>query len=128
MKSEVARDLSGQVIGAAIEVHRNLGPGLLESIYQEALAAELVLRQCAVFREVLVPVQYKGAALKNGLRLDLLVDNSLIVEVKAVESLQPIHSAQLLTYLRLAGKPLGLLLNFNVETMRQGVKRIVNQL
>lgn len=128
MNGEISSELSGQVIGAAIEVHRNLGPGLLESIYQEALAAELALRQCAVSREVLVPLHYKGAVLKNGLRLDLLVDNRLVVEVKAVESLLPIHSAQLLTYLRLAGKPLGLLLNFNVETMRQGVKRIVNQL
>lgn len=125
---EFFNDLSGKVIGAAIEVHRNLGPGLLESVYQEALAAELALQGISVERESIVPVRYKGIVLKQGLRLDLLVQNALIVEVKAVEALLPIHTAQLLTYLRLVGKPLGLILNFNVETMRQGVKRVVNQL
>lgn len=128
MSGEFSGDLSGKVIvGAAIEVHRNLGPGLLESIYQEGLAAELALQGIQIARELVLPVQYKGIKLKQGLRLDLLVEGDLIVEVKAVESLLPIHTAQLLTYLRLAGKPLGLLLNFNVETMRQGIKRVVNQ-
>lgn len=127
MSGEFSGDLSGKVIGAAIEVHRNLGPGLLESIYQEGLAAELALQGIQTARELVLPVQYKGIKLQQGLRLDLLVEGDLIAEVKAVESLLPIHTAQLLTYLRLAGKPLGLLLNFNVETMRQGIKRVVNQ-
>ena len=118
--------LSGKVIGAAIEVHRELGPGLLEGIYQEALAVEMMASGLAVAREVDVPVSYKGHRLQKTLRLDLLVENSLIVEVKSVDQLVAIHGAQLLSYLRLAAKPLGLLLNFNVETLRQGVKRVVN--
>lgn len=120
-------DLSGKVIGAAIEVHRELGPGLLESVYPEALAAELIAGGLSVAREVVLPVFYKGRALKQGLRLDLLIEGQLMAEVKAIDALAAIHSAQLLTYLRLASKPIGLLLNFNFEIMRLGVKRIVNQ-
>jgi len=127
LNGELPNDLSGKVIGAAIEVHRHLGPGLLEAIYQEALAAELAEQGVAIARELAVPIRYKGQPLKHPLRLDLLVENSLIVEIKAVDALLPVHTAQLLTYLRLTEKPLGLLLNFNVETMRQGVKRVANQ-
>ena len=120
--------LSGGVIGAAIEVHRFLGPGLLESTYELALEHELRLRGIAVERQEAIALDYKGVRLGDGFRLDLLVDDWLIVEVKAVDSLQPIHEAQLLTYLRLASKRLGLLINFNVAVLKTGIKRIVNEL
>ena len=119
-------ELSGAVIGAAIEVHRELGPGLLESAYELALERELGLRKVPVQRQVAVPLEYKGLELGDGFRLDLLVDDALVVEVKAVERLQPIHEAQLLTYLKLANKRLGLLINFNERTLKEGVKRVAN--
>ncbi len=121
------RDLSSLtelVIGAAIEVHRQLGPGLLESVYEVCLYAELTSMKIEVQRQVVVPITYKGIVLKDGLRLDLLVDNRLVVEIKAVESLHPVHSAQVITYLKLARLPSGLLLNFNVSALRQGIKRL----
>ena len=120
--------LSGEIIGAAIEVHRLLGPGLLESAYELALERELVLRSMSVERQKAVPLEYKGIALGDGFRLDLLVNDQLVVEIKSVESLLPIHEAQLLTYLRLADKRLGLLINFNEKVIKEGVKRIVNRL
>ena len=120
--------LSGEIIGAAIEVHRLLGPGLLESAYELALERELVLRSMSVERQKAVPLEYKGIALGDGFRLDLLVNDQLVVEIKSVESLLPIHEAQLLTYLRLADKRLGLLINFNEKIIKEGVKRIVNRL
>ena len=120
--------LSGEVIGAAIEVHRLLGPGLLESAYELALERELVLRSMSVERQKAVPLEYKGIALGDGFRLDLLVNDQLVVEIKSVESLMLIHEAQLLTYLRLADKRLGLLINFNEKVIKEGVKRIVNRL
>ncbi len=118
--------LSGDVIGAAIEVHRLLGPGLLESAYELALERELVLRGFAVERQKPVSLEYKGVALGDGFRLDLLVDGRLLVEVKAVESLLPIHEAQLLTYLRLTDRRFGLLMNFNEKSLKEGVRRVVN--
>ena len=121
-------ELSGAVIGAAIEVHRELGLGLLESAYELALERELGLRKVPVQRQVAVPLEYKGLELGDGFRLDLLVDDALVVEVKAVERLQPIHEAQLLTYLKLANKRLGLLINFNERTLKEGVKRVANGL
>jgi len=120
--------LSGEVIGAAIEVHRVLGPGLLESAYELALARELVLRGMSVERQKAVPLEYKGASLGDGFRIDLLVQEQLIVEIKAVERILAIHEAQLLTYLRLTDKRLGLLINFNEKTIKEGVKRVVNRL
>ena len=120
--------LSGEIIGAAIEVHRLLGPGLLESAYELALERELVLRGMSVERQKAVPLEYKGVALGDGFRMDLLVNDHLIVEIKAVEHLQAIHEAQLLTYLKLADKRLGLLINFNEKTIKEGVKRVVNRL
>ena len=119
-------ELSGAVIGAAIEVHRVLGPGLLESAYELALERELGLRKVPVQRQVAVPLEYKGLELGDGFRLDLLVDDALVVEVKAVDRLQPIHDTQLLTYLKLANKRLGLLINFNERTLKEGVKRVAN--
>ena len=120
--------LSGEVIGAAIEVHRVLGPGLLESAYELAFERELVLRGLQVERQKAVPLEYKGIDLGDGFRIDLLVQEQLIVEIKAVERVLAIHEAQLLTYLRLADKRLGLLINFNEKTIKEGVKRVVNRL
>jgi len=118
--------LSHEIIGAAIEVHRTIGPGLLESVYEAALCRELWLRGFSVEHQVSVPVSYKGANLRCDIRLDLLVERSIIVEVKAVDKLLPIHRAQLLTYLRLRKLWLGLLVNFNIEVLRDGVRRVLN--
>jgi GxxExxY protein len=118
--------LSGQVIGAAIEVHWVLGPGLLESAYELALERELRLLGHDARRQIPVPLEYKGASLGDGFRIDILVSESLLVEIKAVEQLMPLHEAQLLTYLRLTGKRHGLLINFNVPALKNGVKRVVN--
>jgi GxxExxY protein len=117
-------DVSEAVIAAAIEVHRELGPGLLEAVYEAAMAEELRLRGLAYERQVNVPVVYKGLVLDGAYRVDLVVEQSLVVELKAVEALIPVHSAQLLTYLRLLDKPTGLLINFNQAQLRQGLKRI----
>lgn len=114
-----------EVIGAAIDVHRALGPGLLESAYRECLCHELTLRGIAVERERDLPIEYRGLRLKGGYRVDLLVADQVVVELKAVEAILPIHEAQLLTYLRLGSWKAGLILNFNVRALRQGIKRIV---
>ena len=118
--------VSQAVIGAAIEVHRGLGPGLLESVYEAALCRELWIRQIRVDRQVPVSVTYKGAVLESQIRIDLLVESTVVVEVKAVEKLAPIHRAQLITYLKLTGHTVGLLLNFNVELLRHGMRRVLN--
>lgn len=114
------------VIGAAIEVHRTLGPGLLESAYVACLAYELTRRGFKVLQQVPLPLIYKDIRLDCGYRLDLLVNDAVIVEVKSVESLDPIHEAQLLSYLRLADCKVGLLINFNVKLLKHGIKRFVN--
>lgn len=119
-------ELSHKVIGAAIEVHRTLGPGLLESIYQAALCRELWLRGIDVERGATVPVFYKGVRLPHGLQMDLLVERGIILELKSIERVLPVHRAQLLTYLRLADLWLGLIINFNVEVLRDGVRRVLN--
>jgi len=116
--------LAYQTIGAAIEVHRYLGPGFLESIYEAALSIELEKRKIAFQRQVGIDVQYKGVRIGES-RLDLLVGNQLVVELKAVDALLPIHKAQVLSYLKAANKPLGLLINFKVGVLRDGVQRIV---
>jgi len=115
--------LTREIIGAAIEVHRFFGPGLLESIYERALTHELQLRQLSVVCQQAVPVRYKGMTLED-FRLDLLVGGEVIVELKAVETLLPIHTAQLLTYLKLTGLKRGLLINFKVERLVDGIKRV----
>ncbi len=120
-----ARALTEQVIGAAIEVHRVLGPGLLESAYEQCLAHELAQRGLRFRRQVDVPLLYKGTTLDVGFRADLVVQDAVIVEVKAVEALLPVHIAQLVTYLRLAGKHVGLLVNFNSKVLKDGLKRVV---
>ena len=121
-------DCSNLIIGAAIEVHRELGVGLLESAYELAMAVELEQRGLRFERQIPLAASYKGVALGDAYRIDLLVEGSVIVEIKAVASLAPIHSSQLLTYLRLAHKRLGLLLNFHSGSMRSGIKRVVNRL
>lgn len=121
-----ADQLSNSIIGAAIEVHRALGPGLLESAYEECLAYELRLRGLGFARQIPLPVSYKGVKLDCGYRLDLLVEDLVIVELKTVEALEPIHEAQLLTYLRLRRLWLGLLINFNTPVLKRGLKRLVN--
>lgn len=119
------KDLTTQIIGAAIEVHQALGPGLLESAYQACLARELTLRQLPFEREKPLPVEYKGLALDCGYRLDFVVANKVIVELKSVDTLHPIHEAQLLTYLKLTHCRVGLLINFNVPVLKSGIKRMV---
>lgn len=121
-------ECSNIVIAAAIEVHRTLGVGLLESAYELALAIELGQRDIGFERQIPLSARYKGVDLGDAYRLDFLVENSVIVELKTVTGFAPIHSAQLLTYLRLANKKLGLLLNFHAETMRGGIKRVANDL
>ncbi|PAW86510.1 MAG: GxxExxY protein [Pedosphaera sp. Tous-C6FEB] len=116
---------SAAVIGAAIEVHRVLGPGLLESAYEECLCHELSLRGIAFERQLALPVDYKGVRLDCGYRLDIVLPGKLVVELKAVEQLASIHDAQLLTYLKLSGIRTGLLLNFNVPLLRDGIRRFV---
>jgi GxxExxY protein len=118
--------LTNEIIGSAIEVHRNLGPGLLESTYEECMAYELKERQLAIKRQIEIPVLYKGTQLEQNYRIDLLVNNQVIIELKSVNKLEPVHDAQLLTYLKLANKRYGLLLNFNVPVMKQGIRRLLN--
>jgi GxxExxY protein len=120
--------LTGRIIGAAIEVHKLLGPGLLESAYEECLAHELSFSSISFERQVPLPVNYKSLQLDCGYRLDFLVEKTVVLEPKAVETLQPIHEAQLLTYLRLGGWPIGLLINFNVPVLKKGIKRMVHNL
>lgn len=118
-------DVSGSIVDAAYNVHKYLGPGLLESVYEICLAYELRERGHVVKTEVAVPVIYKGIKLESSLRLDMLIDNCVIIEVKAIEKLIPIHEAQVLTYLKLINKRVGLLINFNSCQIKDGIKRII---
>jgi len=118
-------DLTGAIIESAIHVHKSMGPGLLERVYEECLYFDLQKRGFNVLRQVPVPVSFDGHDLELGFVADLIVDDHVIVELKAIEKLQPIHEAQLHTYLKLSGKRMGLLINFNVPLLKQGIKRIV---
>lgn len=118
--------LSEKIIGAAINVHRHFGPGLLESAYQEYLCFELKQLGLKVQKEKPMPIIYKDIHLDHGYRIDLLVENKIVIEIKTVEFLNDVHKAQVLTYLKLGGYKLGLLLNFNVSTLKDGIKRIIN--
>jgi GxxExxY protein len=119
--------LTEQIIGAALAVHRELGPGLLESAYEACLMLELLKRGLRVERQVALPVVYRGQTLDCAYRIDLLVENEVVVEVKSVEKIEPVHPSQLLSYLRLSKRSVGLLINFNVKWLvSDGVKRIVN--
>lgn len=119
-------DITRSIIGAAIDVHRELGPGLLESAYEACLVHELLRRGHSVVRQKPLPVEYKDVKLDCGYRMDLLVDDAVVVELKSVEQVEKIHRMQLLSYLRLAGLQVGLLINFNVEALVDGVARVVN--
>jgi len=118
--------ITERIIGCAIEVHRALGPGLLESAYEECLCYELSQLGIKFGRQVSLPIIYKGIKLECGYRMDLVVEELVIVEIKAVERIIPVHEAQLLSYLKLANKPLGLLINFHVSTLKNGLKRLRN--
>ena len=113
------------MIGAAIDVHRALGPGLLESAYETCLAYELAQRVLNVERQKPLPIVYKGISLDTGYRLDLLVERKILLELKAVDSLTPLHKAQLLSYLKLSGLRLGLLINFNIKMLKRGIQRVI---
>jgi GxxExxY protein len=117
--------LTHEIIGAAIEVHRFLGPGLLESAYEECLCHELALRNLSVQRQVPVPVVYKEVKLECGYRLDLVVEKTVVLELKSIEAFSPVHEAVMLTYLRLSGFKIGLLINFNVTILKEGIRRFI---
>jgi len=118
--------LTEKIIGAAIEVHRHLGPGLLESVYEECLCYELKQLELQFERQVHLPITYKGIKLESAYRIDLVVEDTIVVEIKAAEDVTPIHQSQLLTYLKSANKRVGLLINFNVPILKNGLKRVVN--
>jgi len=126
MNLDELNKLSGIILDSSIEVHRNLGPGLLESVYEVCLCKELASRGVRYERQVALPVVYKGETLNADFRIDVLVDDKIVVELKAVELLMPVHKAQLLTYLKLADKKLGLLINFNVPRLIDGFVRMIN--
>ncbi|MCX7015030.1 MAG: GxxExxY protein [Candidatus Sumerlaeota bacterium] len=123
--SPETEEIARHVVDSAFAVHHNLGPGLLESVYEACVAHELQKRKQQAERQVQLPVLYDGLRLDAGLRLDLWVEKKVIVELKAVEALQPVHTAQLLTYLKLSGCRLGFLINFNVEKIKDGIKRVI---
>ncbi len=120
-----AHDGTSQVVGAAIAVHREMGPGLLESVYERCPARELELRAIPFANPLLIPVRYKGVEIQEPFRCDFVVDGCLVVEIKAVENVPPIHRARVLTYMRLIDAPLGLILNSHVETMKEGIERLI---
>jgi len=122
---ETLNQVSYEIIGAAYKVHATLGPGLLESTYEVCMEYELLKRDLKVERQKALPVVYDGVHLDAGYRIDLLVEDAVVVEMKAVEAVAPVHQAQLMTYLKLTGMKLGLLMNFNVTDMKKGIKRIV---
>ena len=127
MERELLNEMSAQIIGAAIEVHTELGPGLLESVYHKSLFKELTSRGFKVQSELSLPVYYKGELIQDdGLRVDLLVEDIIVLELKSVESVRPVHKKQLLTYLKIMDKPLGLLINFNEYLLKTGITRIIN--
>lgn len=128
-ENQILNNLSGAILDSAIEVHKTLGgPGLLESVYEEALAFELQMRGMTVARQTKVPIIYKGKTIKQPFVADMIVDHKVIVEIKSVETYNPIYSAQLLTYLRLSDKQLGLVINFGERYIKNGFHRVVNNL
>ena len=126
MDKDPLNNVTSGIIGAAIDVHRSLGPGLLESAYEACLAYELIQREMKVEQQKPLPLIYRDVQLDCGYRIDLLVDDAVILEIKSVDSLAPIHQAQLLSYLKLSGCEVGLLINFNVKLLKQGIVRLVN--
>ncbi len=125
-ENSALNSLTSRIIGAAIEVHRGLGPGLLENTYEECLAREFALQDIPFARQKPVPLTYKGVDIEVGFRLDFVVADQVVVELKAVEELLPVHEAQILTYLKFSGLPLGLLINFNEKLLRDGLRRFLH--
>lgn len=126
MNQEERNKITGKILDASIEVHKNLGPGLLESVYEVCLCRELRLRELNYSRQVFLPVVYKESELDLDFRIDILVESEIVIELKAIDGILPVHEAQLLTYLKLADKRVGLLINFNVPKLVDGFKRIIN--
>lgn len=126
LDDDALNQLTGNILAAAIEVHRELGPGLLESIYTECLEHELKARALRFVRQLTIPITYKGTRLRSSYRVDLIVEDKVVVEVKSVETLAPVCKAQVLTYVRVTGKQAGLLINFNVPRLMDGAKRLIN--
>ena len=120
-------ELTSAIIGSAIEIHRELGPGLFESAYEACLTYDLQQKEFQIERQKALPIVYRGIQLDEAYRLDVVVENAVILELKSVESLLPIHTAQLLSYLKLSGMHVGLLINFNVPVLKDGIKRVVNE-
>jgi GxxExxY protein len=121
-------EISKEIVDAALQVHKQLGPGLLESAYEECLSYELIQRNLLVERQKALPLVYEEVKLEAGYRVDLLIEKKVIIEIKSVEALHDVHLAQILTYLKLSGCKLGLLINFNVALIKQGIRRVVNKL
>lgn len=128
MEREALNELSGQIVDAAFHIHSKLGPGLLESVYEAILAQELARRGLYVERQKSIPIEFEGMYFEEGFRADLIVERAVIIELKSVETLAPVHAKQLLTYLRLLDYRLGLLINFGAPVLKDGIKRIVNRL
>lgn len=124
----IENEITGVIVDVAYKVHTTLGPGLLESVYETVMDVELRRRKLQVRRQVVIPITYEGVVLEEGFRADLIVEDKVIVELKSVENLNPVHHKQLLTYLRLADKKVGLLINFNVKLIKDGISRVVNNL
>ena len=127
MNADHLKQITGQIVDASVRIHQEVGPGLLESVYEVLLSHELRGRGLSVERQKPIPIEYRGIRFDEGYRLDLLVEETVIVEIKSIEELLPVHSKQLLTYLRLTNLPVGLLLNFNVNLMKDGIVRLANQ-
>ncbi|HOO21010.1 MAG TPA: GxxExxY protein [Kiritimatiellia bacterium] len=119
-------EITGTIVDVALQIHRDLGPGLLESVYEAVLARKLETRGLGVERQKIVGFEYDGLVFEEGYRMDLLVEDRVVVELKSVEQVAPVHKKQLLTYLKLAGKPVGLLINFGAATLKEGVTRVIN--
>jgi len=126
MERKLLESTARQIVDSALQVHKGLGPGLLESVYQYCLVEELKIRKIRVIQEIFLPLHYRGKSLDKDFRIDILVENFIIIEVKSVEILIPVHSAQIISYLKLADKRLGFLINFNVPLIKDGIKRFVN--
>ncbi|BAZ81059.1 GxxExxY protein [Sphaerospermopsis kisseleviana CS-549] len=124
----IENEITGVIVNVAYKVHTTLGPGLLESVYETVMDVELRRRKLQVRKQVVIPITYEGVVLEEGFRADLIVEDKVIVELKSVENLNPVHHKQLLTYLRLADKKVGLIINFNVKLIKDGISRVVNNL
>lgn len=126
MTKEQLNKLSGQILDSSLSVHKEMGPGLLESVYESCLLQELSLRNIKVESQVFLPLHYKGVELNKDFRIDILVENEIIIELKAVDIILPVHEAQIISYLKLADKKLGFLINFNVPLIKNGFRRFIN--